>query len=201
MRVRRIISASGEGLPFSFGGDRAYVSVWPKNPDGEDLMLLFTIDCEAARRRLNRMDLPSYGYVHVFSTYDPDEYFLDSITVDEVQLNRGCPSYTYVVHTGADVSIQSPRPSIPLVHADFDEVSMAEGEMSTSSMVFESKPVGERVFSTLSDSFNFFCQVYSADFPDPFKDALYLSDAVGYLLINTQMGGEEVDGCFFVQAG
>ncbi|PVZ32482.1 DUF1963 domain-containing protein [Pseudomonas sp. CC120222-01a] len=200
MRVRRIISASGEGLPFSFGGDRAYVSVWPKNPDGQDLLLLFSIDCKAASQRLNRVDLPSQGYLHVFSTYDPDDYFLDSITIDEVQLKRGCPSYTYVVHSVVEVAIQSPRPSIPLAHADFDEVSVAEGEMSTSSMVYETTPVGQRVFSTLSDSFSFFCQVYSSDFPEPFKDALYLSDATGYLLINKQLGGELADGCFFVQA-
>lgn len=201
MRVRKIISASGEGLPFSFGGDRAYVTVWPKNPDGEDLLLLFTIDCKAANQRLNRADLPSHGYLHVFSTYDQDEYFLDSITVDEVQGKKGYPSYTYVVHSTAKVPIQSPRRPIPLVHADFDEVSIADGKMSTMSMVFESQPAGERVFSKLPDSFNFFCQVYSADFPEPFKDALYLSDAIGYLLINTQMGGEEADGVFFAQAG
>ncbi|MFJ4068641.1 DUF1963 domain-containing protein [Pseudomonas sp. NPDC089996] len=199
MRVRRIISALGERPPFSFGGDRAYVSVWPKNPDGQDLLLLFTIDCEAARRRLNRADFPSHGYLHVFSTYDRDDYFLDLITVEEVQLSKGCLSYTYVVHSDAEMSIQSPRPSIPLEHADFDEISLADSGLSTSSMVFESIPEGARVFSTLSDGFSFFCQVYSADFPEPFKDALYLKDAMGFLLINKKMDCQKADGCFFVQ--
>lgn len=201
MKVYKIVPASGEGLPFIFGGDSAYVSVWPKNPDGQDLLLLFTIDCEVATRRLNRSDLPSDGFLHVFSTYDPDGYFLDLITADEVRLNRGEASYTYVACSDSKELIKSPRPAIPLQYADFEEASIGEEELTVSSLVSLSEPMGAIIPPALLKDFNFLGQVYSSDFPSPFEDVLYMSDGVGYLLVSKQSSAESVDGCFFVQVG
>lgn len=198
MKVNKLVPASGSG-PFIFGGDSAFLMDWPKNPEGQDLVLLFTIDCKAAKQLLKRPDLPSEGYLHVFSTYDPDEYFIDSITVDEVQQNKGIASYTYVVHTNATHSIKSPRPSIPLRFARFEECVIDDGELSVASLFALAAPAGARIPAVLADSYNFLCQVYSSDFPPPFQDALYMTDGVGYLLINKHFGNGKSDGCFFVQ--
>lgn len=199
MRIHKIVRASGEELPFIFGGDSAHVSQWPKNPDGQDLLLLFTVDCNVASKRLNRPDLPAGGFLHVFSTYDSDEYFIDSITVDEVQQQKGVASYTYVVHTDDVKPIKSPRASIPLQFADFEESTIGDDELSVLSLMADEAPVGALMPVELSVDYNFLCQIYSSDFPAPFEDALYMTDGVGYLLINKNIGSGKSDGCFFVQ--
>ncbi|MNJ44094.1 hypothetical protein D3C77_391300 [compost metagenome] len=199
MKVYKITPAASDGLPFYFGGDCAYVSVWPKNPEGEDLLLLFTINCKAARLRLNRMDLPEDGVIHVFSSYDKDGYFLDSLTFDEVQKQKGVAAYTCVVHSKQEELMKSPVEAIPLQFADFMEDSLEESEVCVSSLVSTVAPLGAMIPQDLTSEYEFFCQVYSSDFPAPFQDVLYLTDAVGYLLISKEFGGEKADGCFFVQ--
>jgi len=198
VKVNKLVSVSGSG-PFIFGGDSAFLMDWPKKPDGQDLLLLFTIDCKSAQQYLNRSDLPSKGFLHVFSTYDSDEYFIDSITVDEVQQNKGIASYAYVVHTEATHSIKSPRSSIPHRFASFEECIIDDDELSVSSLFALVAPEGALIPEALSDNYNFLCQVYSSDFPAPFQDALYMTDGVGYLLINKHVGNGKSDGCFFVQ--
>ncbi|MNJ44928.1 DUF1963 domain-containing protein [Pseudomonas alkylphenolica] len=199
MRAHKIIPVVSDGSPFYFGGDSAYVSVWPKNPEGEDLLLLFTINCKAARLRLNRTDLPEDGVIHVFSTYDKDGYFLDLLTFDEVQQQKNVAAYTCVVHSKQKELIDSPVEAIPLQFADFKEVSFEESEICVSSLVSTVAPLGAMIPQELASGYEFFCQVYSSDFPAPFQDALYLTDAVGYLLVSKEFGGEKADGCFFVQ--
>jgi len=137
--------------------------------------------------------------LHVLSTYDSDEYFIDSITVDEVQQNKSMPSYTYVVHTDGAHSIKSPRPSIPPRFARFEECIIDDDELSVSSLFALVAPAGSRIPEKLSSNYNFLCQVCSSDFPAPFQDALYMTDGVGYLLINKHNGNSMSDGCFFVQ--
>ena len=198
MKVYKLVEASGDG-PFVFGGESAYLAAWPKNPDGQDLILLFTINCKIARQRLKRSDLPSEGFLHVFSTYDPDEYFIDSITADEVQQTKGVASYTYVVHANGGKSVKSPRPSIPLRFADFEECSIDDDELSVASLLALDAPAGALIPTELSENYDFLCQVYSSDFPAPYQDALYMTDGVGYLLVNKYIGNDKSDGCFFVQ--
>jgi len=199
MKVLKIVPASGEGLPFVFGGDTAYLSAWPKNPEGRDLLLLLTIDCKVVKQRLGRTDLPSNGFLHVFSTYDADEYFIDSITVDEVQQQKGVASYTYVVHTEDTKSIRSPRPPIPLRAANFEEGLIGDDELTILSLMANDAPAGALIPAELAANYNFLCQVYSSDFPAPFQDALYMTDGVGYLLVNKNIRDDKSDGCFYVQ--
>lgn len=199
MIAYRIKPDSGEGLPFTFGGDRAYVEEWPNNPEGQPLVLLFSIDCKAARQRLKRNDLPEAGIIHVFSTYAKDDYFLDALTVDEVQQHKVSAAYTRVLHSLREESIQAPGLSIPVRAADFAETHVSDHEFCVASLVSALPPKGAVIPEALMSGYNFFCQVYSSDFPEPFQDALYLSDALGYLLINPSPDAEKVDGCFFVQ--
>ncbi|KIY37573.1 hypothetical protein TZ03_27165 [Pseudomonas sp. 10-1B] len=198
MQVYKLVEASGGG-PFIFGGDSAYLAAWPKNPDSQELMLLFTINCKIAKQRLKRSDLPSDGFLHVFSTYEPEGYFVDSITVDEVQQAKGMDSYTYVVHANGAKSVKSSGPSIPLRFADFEECSIDNDELSVASLLALDAPAGALIPMELSENYNFLCQVYSSDFPAPYQDALYMTDGVGYLLINKNIGDDKSDGCFFVQ--
>ncbi|CAI3803442.1 hypothetical protein GLGCALEP_03366 [Pseudomonas sp. MM221] len=198
MKAHKIVATASEG-PFVFGGDSARLAQWPQNAEGQDLLLLFTIDCNVARCRLKRTDLPLSGFLHVFSTYDPDEYFIDLITVDEVQQSKGVASYTYVVHSESEQVVKSPRSSIPLRFADFEECYIDDGELSVSSLSAINPPLGALIPDEISESFNFLCQVYSSDFPAPYQDALYMTDGVGYLMINRTLGDYKSDGCFFVQ--
>jgi len=199
MNLYKIVKCSSANSPFYFGGDSAYVSVWPKNPDGQDLLLLFTINCKAARKQLDRSDLPDSGFIHVFSTYDKEDYFLDFLTFDEVEQKKGIASYTYVVHVGQIGAIRSPGLSIPLQYAKFEPSTVKDDEISVASLVSSGAPCGAVIPKVLESNFSFFCQIYSSDFPAPFQDALYMTDAVGYLLVNKQMGNDVADGCFFVQ--
>ncbi|QPN47868.1 DUF1963 domain-containing protein [Priestia aryabhattai] len=201
MDIYKIVKSSYSSSPFYFGGDSAYIAAWPKNPDGQDLLLLFTINCEMARQQLNRTDLPEAGFLHVFSTYDKDDYFLDSLTFDEIEQKKGVASYTCVIHTEQMVAVKSTGLSIPLQYANFEASVIQDEELSVASLVSTEVPAGAVIPKALESSFNFFCQVYSSDFPVPFQDALYMTDAVGYLFINKQLGDNVADGCFFVQAG
>jgi len=199
MNLYKIVKCSSANSPFYFGGESAYVSVWPKNPDGQDLLLLFTINCKAARKQLDRSDLPDSGFIHVFSTYDKEDYFLDFLTFDEVEQKKGIASYTYVVHVDQIGAIRSPGLSIPLQYAKFEPSTVKDDEISVASLVSSGAPCGAVIPKVLESNFSFFCQIYSSDFPAPFQDALYMTDAVGYLLVNKQMGNDVADGCFFVQ--
>lgn len=201
MNVHKIVKNSNSSSPFYFGGDSAYIVAWPKNPEGQDLLLLFTINCEMARQQLNRTDLPEAGFIHVFSTYDKDDYFLDSLTFDEIEHKKGVASYTCVIHTEQMVAVKSTGLSIPLQYASFEVSVIQDEELSVASLVSTEVPAGAVIPKTLEPNFNFFCQIYSSDFPAPFQDALYMTDAVGYLFINKQLGNDVSDGCFFVQAG
>jgi len=201
MNVHKIVKNSNSSSPFYFGGDSAYIVTWPKNPEGNDLLLLFTINCKVARQQLDRMDLPEAGFIHVFSTYDKNDYFLDSLTFDEVQQKKGVASYTYVVHSEQRVAVKSTGLSIPLQYANFEASVIKDTEFSVASLVAADVPVGAVIPKAFESSFNFFCQIYSSDFPVPFQDALYMTGAVGYLFINKQLGNDVADGCFFVQAG
>ena len=74
-----------------------------------------------------------------------------------------------------------------------------DDELSVSSLFALVAPAGALISEALSDNYNFLCQVYSSDFPAPFQDVLYMTDGVGYLLINKHVGNGNSDGCFFVQ--
>lgn len=199
MIVNKIVRSSDMSSPFYFGGDSAYVSKWPKNPEGQDLLLLFTIDCKLAKQQLNRKDLPGEGLIHVFSTYDKTDYFLDSITFDEVKQEKNVSAYTCVIHSEQIDSIRSPGLSIPIQFAGFEEAVIGDDEFCISSLVSSDAPNGAIIPKPFDLNFNFFCQVLSSDFPASFQNALYMADAVGYLLINKNFGNDKADGCFFVQ--
>lgn len=198
MKVFKIVPTSTKG-PFTYGGDEAYVEKWPENPEGQELILMFTFDCKAVKEKLQRSDLPAEGVLHVFSTYDSEEYFLDLITYDQVEQQKYLPSYTLVMHSNGKKTCKSPRASIPLQYANLVEDTIGKEEISVASLFADDAPAGAMIPEAIETNYNFLCQIYSSDFPSPYQDALYLTDGVGYLLINKNLGDERSDGCFFVQ--
>lgn len=198
MKVFKIVNTPTRG-GIIFGGDEAYVDSWPRNPEGQDLTLMFTLECTVLKEKLQRNDLPSHGVLHVFSTYDPEEYFLDLITYDQVSQKKDSPSYTFAVHSNSQKICKSPCASIPLQYADLVEETIGDEEISVASLFADYAPRGAMVPENIECHYNFLCQIYSSDFPSPYENAFYLTGGVGYLLINKNLGDEKADGCFFVQ--
>ncbi|GAA0892868.1 DUF1963 domain-containing protein [Fulvivirga kasyanovii] len=202
--TKKIIPAPDQSIAnpeIYFGGDEAKVAEWPKNPDGDYLTLLFSIDCRAIQSKIKRSDIPDSGFIHVFSTYSRQEYFLDYITysgnADELKLISG--GYTFVIHSDAEQSIKSPIESMPRLNMTLIDYEIGESEFSMASLVSEIPPNGVLAAEALSEEYNFFCQIYSSDFPHPFQDALYLTDALGFLFIRKARHEGERLGLFFVQ--
>lgn len=184
------------------GGDEARLSEWPKNPDGNYLTLLFTIDCQSFQKETNRVDIPAVGFIHVFSTYDRQDYFLDVITYsgDPEELRLVESGYTLVVYSVDEQSIKSPLECMPRLNMELIDYEIGEDEFSLASLVSEVTPNGVLSAKALSEDYTFFCQIYSSDFPEPFQDALYLTDALGFLFIRKVQDESNLFGLFFVQA-
>ena len=62
-------------------------------------------------------------------------------------------------------------------------------------MLTNTPPNGVKLPLDLLEEYEFVMQLYSSDFPEPFKDIFYLTDAVGCLLLKKDGSG---NGLFFV---
>ncbi|WP_373233283.1 DUF1963 domain-containing protein [Cohnella sp.] len=185
--TKRIVPSTNQSVSnpaIYFGGDTAKVERWPQNPDGDDLTLLFSIDCAALQKETAREDLPSEGIIHVFSTYSKQDYFLDYITYsgDPAEYELITSGYTSVTYSEINMKeIRSPAASMPKLNMELVDYAITEEEFSTASFISLSVPNGILAADQISGDYNFFCQVYSSDFPEPYQDALYLTDAIGCL--------------------
>ncbi|MBS9443674.1 DUF1963 domain-containing protein [Photorhabdus heterorhabditis] len=184
---------------FILGGKRGYVSQWPVNPDGEKLLHLFSIDCEKLSSRISQGVLPTSGYLSVFSTYSDDDYFLDNITYfgDEQELKLIQSGFTFVSYSLTNDSLENNDKFIPERSVNFLDMEMGDDEYPMISLFSNNVPNGLDDIGDIGNSYHFVCQIYSADFPKPFQDALGLSDAIGYLFIKSTENG--IEGIFFVQ--
>lgn len=183
-----------------FGGDSANVSDWPLNPEGEPLLLIATIECALIKQRLKLKSLPDSGILSVFSTYSKDDYFLDSITYsgDPSELEALKAGYTAVVLGEGPNKEKSPVQSVPSEKKELRIREISEEEFPVFSMCSETVPNGLSVPESFTRDYEFVMQIYSSDFPEPFEDVFYLTDAVGYLFLNRDGSG---NGIFFVQTG
>lgn len=204
--VKRLIPAADQSAAhpvIHFGGDIAHVNEWPVNPAGDFLLLLLTIDCRALQAALPRPELPDCGYLQVFSTYKRDDYFLDDIcccgTAEELERLRS--GYTRVVYSLGETPMRSPVASMPRLNMQLQDYRFGDDEFCVASLLADKAPRGVRAAALLEADHVFFCQIYSADFPAPFEDALYLSDAVGCLFLRRDPVSSPVDGLFLVHTG
>ncbi|NHB98648.1 DUF1963 domain-containing protein [Photorhabdus stackebrandtii] len=184
---------------FVLGGKKGYVSQWPVNPDGEKLLHLFSIDCEKLSPRIPKGVLPTSGYLSVFSTYSENNYFLDNITYfgDEQELNLIKSGFTFVSYSLTNEISENNDKYIPERNVIFLDMEIEDSDYPMVSLFSNKIPNGLDDIGEIGNDYHFVCQIYSADFPEPFQDALGLSDAIGYLFIRNKEDG--IDGIFFVQ--
>ncbi|WP_374489828.1 hypothetical protein [Zoogloea sp.] len=133
------------------------------------------------------------GYISIFSYYDKNDYFLDSIVYhgDSSELNLiRSGSTRVVIHPQGGLCFS--EITIPPVKIDFSSVDCMGRQGSGwggSPGLLQEERLDLR-------NFDFLLQLYSADFPEPFGDVFGCPDAVGYVFISHDFS----TGLFFVQA-
>lgn len=187
------------------GGEVAYVTNWPLNSEGQPLLHLFSIDCNTLLQQHHILSsLRPDKYISVFSTYSASDYFLDQVTYagDELEWKENIlAGSTYVSVTSEPLTSVCPIQSIPLCGVGLTEMDIEEQDFPAFSFFSSMIPNSVNGISHLLENYQFVCQIYSADFPDPYQDILGLSDANGYLLLRTGPASAQapLDGIFFVQ--
>ncbi|MCP1185156.1 DUF1963 domain-containing protein [Paenibacillus sp. 1781tsa1] len=186
------------------GGEIAYVADWPLNPEGQPLMHLFSIHCNTLSQQVHIPSLPQDKYISVFSTYSASEYFLDQVTYagDELEWNENIlAGYTYVSVSTHPLTSVCPVSPIPLSGVRLIEMELDDQEFPAFSFFSPTLPNGIKGIEHLVEEYQLVCQVYSGDFPDPYRDILGLSDANGYLFLRKGLASAHApfDGIFFVQ--
>ena len=209
--VKRILDAASVGeagfnAVITLGGDGAHIAAWPLDPKGEPLRLVATVDCAAFKLATGAPSMPAGGQLQVFSTYSKTDYFLEHIVYDQDYFvlpdgsDPARPAYTLVTFSPSDSAAPvhtSPVDSIPAMPMLLQDESIGADDFPVFSLAASKPPNGLVVPAALRDDYAFVLQLYSSDFPEPFKDIFYLTDAVGYLFLKKDASGQ---GVFFVQA-
>jgi hypothetical protein len=186
------IDDSHKQSAITFGGTSAFVSSWPYNPDGDPLLLVATIDFALLKGQANLGALPDSGYISIFSTYSKSDYFLENITYsgDPSELENIRAGYTVVTYSDNTTVEISPAGGIPKVLTDLVDTELAAGEFPVFSMCSTQPPTGLEVPADISADYEFGLQLYSSDFPEPYEDIFYLTDAIGHLFLRKSASGE-----------
>lgn len=170
---------------------------WPINPNGEKLTLIFHLPTNFLNENLS-FKYPKDMIISVFTTYNTEDYFLDSIVYhgDMEELKNIKNGFTKVILH----SIGSPRNEsdylIParkiIIGKKINELDDYYGSFIGASPVFLQKEKLEL------DSYQFCMQIYGGDFPEEFQDIFYLNDSIGYLFLSQEGNLNDV-GLFFTQ--
>lgn len=179
---------------------------WPLNPNGDKLTLILSLPTDFLNEILE-FNLPKRHVLSVFTTYNEEDYFLDSITfhgdIDEWQNIR--KGFTRVLlHEVGEARNESDFliPAQEIILGDelnLDLAGKGEGDMEiycggligNESSLLQKENLG-------LDDYQFCLQIYGGDFPEGFQDIFYLSDSVGYLFLNKNNDDSDV-GVFFTQ--
>ncbi|WP_405117728.1 DUF1963 domain-containing protein [Paenibacillus sp. FSL H8-0317] len=186
------------------GGETAYVSDWPLNSDGQPLLHLFSINCNTLSQQVHIPSLPQDKYISVFSTYSVSEYFLDQViyTGDKLEWNENIlAGSTYVSVSSHPLTSVCPVPPIPLSGVRLIETELDDEAFPAFSFFSPTLPNGVKGIDHLLEEHQLVCQIYSGDFPEPYRDILGLPDANGYLFLRKGPASAYApfDGIFFVQ--
>ena len=170
---------------------------WPVNPNGEKLTLIFSLPTNFLNSSL-QFNYPKDKIISVFTTYNTEDYFLDSIVYhgDIEELKNIKKGFTKVILH----SIGSPRNDsnflIParkiIIGKKINESNDYCGSLFGTNPVFLQKEKLEL------DSYQFCMQIYGGDFPEEFQDIFYLNDSVGYLFLSKEGNLNDI-GLFFTQ--
>lgn len=172
---------------------------WPTTPEGTPLTLIMSIPTNFLNKYLE-FSLPEGKFVSVFSYYSKEEYFLDYICYHgnpkELELIKKGYTQTLLHSEGTEVSDGATIPQMLINVADDNQKFDAyQGSKIGGNAGFLQN---EQISFT---NLGFALQLYGGDFPEPFRDVFFLSDAIGYLYLPCLPGASnEVTGQFFAQA-
>lgn len=188
------------------GGQTAFTAYWPQNPEGQNLLHVLSIDCQQLKTQTALKNIPEEGFISVFSTYALESYFLDNITYfgDALEYKLIASGYTFVsFQRNRQPCCTSNSAFIPKTPIQLRSKIIEPHSFPTFSFFADEIPRGLTGVQALDTEYDFLCQLYSSDFPSPYQDIFYLSDAIGYLFIRknilTTENSNALDGLFFVQ--
>lgn len=170
---------------------------WPTNPNGEKLTLILSLPTNFLNSNF-QFNYPKDKVISVFTTYNTEDYFLDSIVyhgdIEELKNIKG--GFTKVILH----SIGLPRnDSDFLIPARKIEIGKKIDKSSDyCGSLFGKEPVFLQKEELELGSYQFCMQIYGGDFPEDFQDIFYLSDSVGYLFLSKE-GNLNDAGLFFTQ--
>ncbi len=194
------IPIPSEDSGIKFGGGAFIEGEWPKNPIGEDLTLLLTINGNKLNKKISEFELLKDKYISVFSTYNENRYFLDDIVFfgDDVELNYIKSGFTKVtLSEKSKLSVN--RNELSLKKIDLEERELNTNDYPAFSFLSNEIPNGMVGYEGLLKEYIFICQLYSKDIPSKDGGILGLSDAIGYLFLRKEIKDHNDAGLFFVQ--
>jgi len=172
---------------------------WPKNPNAEPLVLVASLASELLNKELG-YSLPHDTFVSVFTTYSKSDYFLDVITYtgSEDELTNIQNGFTKVIlHEKGEARNESDY-LIPARHFSLSPLPSEDKHYSGSKLAGEPGWLQQEVMNVLG--YKYALQLYSSDFPEEFEDIFYLTDAVGYLFLASDLElDKKENGIFFAQ--
>lgn len=172
---------------------------WPRNPNGEPLVLIASLSSQFLNDELG-FALPSESFVSVFTTYNKDDYFLDVITYSgsEEELDNIRSGFTKVIVHEKGAPRNDSEYLIPSMHLVFSNMQNDLENYIGSKLA--GKPGWLQKGIEIPADYKFVLQLYSSDFPEEFEGIFYLTDSVGYLLVNDKSAINTEAGLFFTQA-
>lgn len=170
---------------------------WPVNPKGKRLTFILNIPTNILKDILG-YNYPENKIISVFTTYDQEEYFLDTIGYhgDSEELENIKQGFTKVIlhDVGAprnDADYLIPAQKV-LLGEDSDDLKEDIGSM----LGEESSMLQNEILET--GSYQLCMQLYGSDFSEGFQNIFYLGDSMGYLFLNKDGNSDDI-GMFFTQ--
>lgn len=170
---------------------------WPENPNGEKLTLILNLPTNFLNDVLY-FNYPKDKIISVFTTYNTEDYFLDSIVYhgNSEELDNIKNGFTKVILHDIGIPRDDSDHLIPaqklIVGDEVDFTSEYGGSIMGGNAVFLQNDNLEL------DAYQFCMQLYGADFPEEFQDIFYLNDSIGYLYLNKKIDINDI-GIFFTQ--
>lgn len=170
---------------------------WPVNPNGEKMVLILNIPTNFLNDKL-AYNYPKDMMISVFTTYNLEDYFLDSIVYhgSSEELNNIKNGFTKVILHDIGASRNDSDYLIPARKLIVGEESDFTDDYEASFLGGEPSFLQNEKLAV--DDYQFCLQIYGGDFPEEFQDIFYLNDAIGYLFLNSEPDANYI-GMFFAQ--
>jgi uncharacterized protein YwqG len=160
---------------------------WPKNHNGENLVLIITLSTDFLNKYSGKHYSPG-KIVSVFTTYNKKDYFLDSIVYngDDGELENIKAGFTKVIlHDSAGGSRNESEFEIP--ERCFQLIPLENNEIHNGSKL-GGEPFLLQHKNLKLDDCEYVLQIYGNDFPEEYNDIFCLNDSMGYLYMKNGAG-------------